>query len=497
MPLNLDDNKRPYFKQLNLDETFDEIQNAINTIEGSVPNENVLNGLNNTFYGGSTENPYATQQQIDNLRDSGVFAKTGAPGSIGGFSIPISGDFSAAIYIDNIDNDVFTASSNPQGNILTFSTSGAPYSIPLNFFYQSYGWLNISYEYSTNTLRLYYPYGGGVSNTITPPLQLAALTNITNSFENGYIRKAYAWTNQLFDDGDFYYLNRNDGVLDSNLFIGPKKPKARWEPNSIAFNGVSNIWYDTSGNGYDAVVLGFMVNPKPWVSLSNLQTILPNYLEKSGGIMTGNLTVGDNILGANNITGENMVVQFDNLFLTTPNTTFQFPNLDGANRNVLMTDGSGGLSFSNILISDVNNLQTTLNGKSNVGHTHSISDVINLQSQLDGKVNNPLYVTATTTTNVLTPLFTTTIPLNTSRTIRYHLKGRDGAGNTFAAECWYSCRNIANTTTLVGTVTIDRKSNFNNAVQTSITFSGANTTINITPNAGVTTVWELYVREIF
>lgn len=30
MSLNLNDNKRPYFKQLNLDETFDEIQNYIN-----------------------------------------------------------------------------------------------------------------------------------------------------------------------------------------------------------------------------------------------------------------------------------------------------------------------------------------------------------------------------------------------------------------------------------------------------------------------------------
>ena len=37
MALNLDDNKRPYFKQLNLDETFDEIQNAFNTLENSVP----------------------------------------------------------------------------------------------------------------------------------------------------------------------------------------------------------------------------------------------------------------------------------------------------------------------------------------------------------------------------------------------------------------------------------------------------------------------------
>jgi hypothetical protein len=37
MGLNLDDNKRPYFKQLNLDDTFDEIQNAFNALESSVP----------------------------------------------------------------------------------------------------------------------------------------------------------------------------------------------------------------------------------------------------------------------------------------------------------------------------------------------------------------------------------------------------------------------------------------------------------------------------
>ena len=36
MSLNLDDNKRPYFKQLNLDETFDEIQNYVNNLEGEV-----------------------------------------------------------------------------------------------------------------------------------------------------------------------------------------------------------------------------------------------------------------------------------------------------------------------------------------------------------------------------------------------------------------------------------------------------------------------------
>lgn len=38
-------------------------------------------------------------------------------------------------------------------------------------------------------------------------------------------------------------------------------------------------------------------------------------------------------------------------------------------------------------ISDVTNLQTTLNGKANSVHTHSISDVTGLQTALDGKAN--------------------------------------------------------------------------------------------------------------
>lgn len=38
MPLNLNDNKRPYFKQLNLDDTFDEIQSFVNGLETDIDN---------------------------------------------------------------------------------------------------------------------------------------------------------------------------------------------------------------------------------------------------------------------------------------------------------------------------------------------------------------------------------------------------------------------------------------------------------------------------
>ena len=112
-------------------------------------------------------------------------------------------------------------------------------------------------------------------------------------------------------------------------------------------------------------------------------------------------------------------------------------------------------------------------------------------------VNGYTIATATTTTNVLTSITTVAIPLDTSKTIRYHLKGRNNAnGDTFGAECWYVAKNIADVVTLVSSPTIDRKSNFANGVQTSVSVVGTNTVINITAQNGVTTNWELIIKEI-
>ena len=63
------------------------------------------------------------------------------------------------------------------------------------------------------------------------------------------------------------------------------------------------------------------------------------------------------------------------------------------------TPTSGGITLSNTdvgaaatshnhTISDVTNLQTTLNGKASASHTHAIADVTNLQSSLDAKVDD-------------------------------------------------------------------------------------------------------------
>ena len=50
-------------------------------------------------------------------------------------------------------------------------------------------------------------------------------------------------------------------------------------------------------------------------------------------------------------------------------------------------------------ISDVTNLQTTLDGKASSSHSHSISDVTNLQTSLNGKINTSDIANNLTTTS--------------------------------------------------------------------------------------------------
>lgn len=54
-------------------------------------------------------------------------------------------------------------------------------------------------------------------------------------------------------------------------------------------------------------------------------------------------------------------------------------------KKVIGTDANGLIEAHTIGISDISNLQSTINGKANVGHTHAISEITNLQSTLNGK----------------------------------------------------------------------------------------------------------------
>ena len=55
------------------------------------------------------------------------------------------------------------------------------------------------------------------------------------------------------------------------------------------------------------------------------------------------------------------------------------------NKKVLGTDANGLIEAHTLGINDISNLQSTINGKANVGHTHAISEITNLQSTLNGK----------------------------------------------------------------------------------------------------------------
>ena len=55
-------------------------------------------------------------------------------------------------------------------------------------------------------------------------------------------------------------------------------------------------------------------------------------------------------------------------------------------------------------ISEITNLQTSLNGKADVGHGHAISEITNLQSKLDGKANAGHTHTISQITNLQTTL---------------------------------------------------------------------------------------------
>jgi hypothetical protein len=87
MALNLDDNKRPYFKQLNLDETFDEISTAFNSLEASIPTKGYTEyvALVNQS---STNNPTVTVLKND-LGGTPVWTRTGT----GSYKMTLAGVF--------------------------------------------------------------------------------------------------------------------------------------------------------------------------------------------------------------------------------------------------------------------------------------------------------------------------------------------------------------------------------------------------------------------
>ena len=61
------------------------------------------------------------------------------------------------------------------------------------------------------------------------------------------------------------------------------------------------------------------------------------------------------------------------------------------NKKVLGTDANGIIETHTLGISDIANLQSSLDGKASKSHTHSISQITNLQTSLDAKLDKTTY----------------------------------------------------------------------------------------------------------
>jgi hypothetical protein len=119
-----------------------------------------------------------------------------------------------------------------------------------------------------------------------------------------------------------------------------------------------------------------------------------------------------------------------------------------------------------------------------------------VQTALNGKVDKPTISTVQTTNNTPTLVRSIAIPNDTSKGIRFRMKGRSTTGVAYESLCYFAVNNVAGTLTLMSTLTQDRKNLFANSVQNTITISGTNAQINIQGQNGLTINWECYILEI-
>ena len=189
----------------------------------------------------------------------------------------------------------------------------------------------------------------------------------------------------------------------------------------LAVNG--RIYLDNKGNKYKGTVNGRIeqinisdrnVNIKLEVddtpqSLKNFLVNLKNFTESSIELLKNLLSNKQDRL----ISGENIKTINNESLLGSGNIIISGSSYDGDptiidqdsnHRFVTDTEKSTWNSKANgthtHAISDVTNLQTSLDGKANTSHTHSISDVSGLQTALDGKQASGSYANASHTHSI-------------------------------------------------------------------------------------------------
>ena len=178
--------------------------------------------------------------------------------------------------------------------------------------------------------------------------------------------------------GNGYWIKPNSvGV--SSAVIGGTVPSESSEMTP-GYISVSNgkIKLNTSGIVSDAGTFAFDGNPGSVATSADLK----NY-QKKGNYVT---------------TDTAQTISAKKTFSSTPVLSTL------KNKKVLGTDANGIIETHTLGISDIANLQSSLDGKASKSHTHAISDVTNLQSALNGKANSSHTHSISQITNLQTSL---------------------------------------------------------------------------------------------
>ena len=174
--------------------------------------------------------------------------------------------------------------------------------------------------------------------------------------------------------GDIYtsalMFKPNVNSNDQDFQVG----SARMEMRMPCFSIYNGIQVTTSGSIYDR---NDVISPLRDMNERGVAFLA--YSKTGQNVDIDRITEDYQLKGSYVTTDTTQTISSKKTFSTTPVLSAL------KNKKVLGTDANGLIEAHTLGISDISNLQSTINGKANVGHTHAISEITNLQSTLNGK----------------------------------------------------------------------------------------------------------------
>ena len=160
-------------------------------------------------------------------------------------------------------------------------------------------------------------------------------------------------------------VNSNDRDFQGNIALEMRMP---------CFSIYNGIQVTTSGSIYDR---NDVIGPLRYMNESGVAFLA--YSKTGQNVDIDSITEDYQPKGSYVTTNTEQTISAKKTFSTTPVLSAL------KNKKVLGTDANGLIEVHTLGISDISNLQSTINGKANVGHTHTISQINTLQDALDRK----------------------------------------------------------------------------------------------------------------